>query len=47
MLLVDLKGHAALVSSAFFSPDGKRIITASFDSTAKIWDAQSGKLLLM
>ena len=29
-----------------FSPDGQRIATASFDSTACLWDANSGKLLL-
>ena len=29
--------------SAAFSPDGKRIVTASWDKTARIWDAATGK----
>ena len=29
--------------SAAFSPDGKRIVTASQDKTARVWDAESGK----
>jgi hypothetical protein len=28
-----------------FSPDGARILTASADKTAKLWDATSGKLI--
>lgn len=40
-----LNGHTATVWSAVFSPDGKKIITRSFDKTARIWDAQSGKEL--
>ena len=31
------------MSSAAFSPDGKRIVTASFDKTARLWDAETGK----
>ena len=26
-----------------FSPDGKRLATASWDNTARIWDAATGK----
>ena len=29
--------------SAAFSPDGKRIVTASVDKTARLWDAETGK----
>jgi WD40 repeat protein len=36
-------GHADAVRSAAFSPDGKRIVTASWDKTARVWDAKSGK----
>ena len=28
-----------------FSPDGTRILTASWDNTARLWDGDSGKLL--
>jgi WD40 repeat protein len=38
-------GHTDWVSSAQFSNDGKCIITASKDNTAKVWDAVKGKLL--
>ena len=38
--LLTLKGHTDAVTSASFSPDGSRIVTASEDGTAKVWDAQ-------
>jgi hypothetical protein len=34
-----LKGHAGPVRSAAFSPDGQRVVTASSDHTARLWDA--------
>ena len=37
--------HAIVVNSAQFSPDSKRIVTASYDSTARVWDAQTGQPL--
>jgi WD40 repeat protein len=36
-------GHERSVNSAAFSPDGSRIVTASEDKTARIWDAASSK----
>ena len=40
-----LEGHSASVNFAAFSPDGKRIVTASGDTTARVWDAAGGKSL--
>jgi len=40
-----LVGHTGAVNSAVFSADGKKIVTASEDNTARIWDAQSGQEL--
>jgi WD40 repeat protein len=37
--------HQDAVFQAAFSPDGARILTASRDKTAKLWDAASGKLI--
>ena len=35
--------HEDGVNSAQFSPDGKYIVTASYDNTARVWDAKTGE----
>jgi WD40 repeat protein len=34
----DLIGHRGGVYSVAFSPDGKRVVTGSWDNTARVWD---------
>src|SRR5262249_44767049 len=38
-----LRGHGDQVNSVAFSPDGKRLVTASWDGTARLWDVTSGR----
>lgn len=40
-----LEGHRAFVRAAAFSRDGKRIVTASSDQSARVWDAENGSLI--
>ena len=39
---VTLRGHTDDLYSAAFSPDGKLILTASADGTARLWDTATG-----
>ena len=39
------QGHTSPVTSGVFSPDGRRVLTASGDNTARLWEAESSKLL--
>ncbi|MGK7875984.1 MAG: hypothetical protein AB4426_22610 [Xenococcaceae cyanobacterium] len=42
-----LQGHQDWVNSAQFSPDGQRLVTASFDQTARLWDAEGKELAVL
>lgn len=41
-----LTGHTGEINSVVFSPDSKRILTSSNDTTAKLWDAEKGQEIL-
>jgi WD40 repeat protein len=42
-VITELRGHEGQVESIAFSPDGRHVVTASLDSTARIWDAAVGR----
>jgi len=44
--LASLEGHRDLIVSLRSSLDGSRLVTASWDGTAIVWDASSGESLL-
>lgn len=39
---VVLQGHQDAVQSASYAADGTRIVTCSFDNTARVWNASTG-----
>jgi dipeptidyl aminopeptidase/acylaminoacyl peptidase len=44
--ILTLTAHTDAVQSVAFSPDGKRLVSGSQDKTLKLWDAQTGQLIL-
>src|SRR5262249_1414397 len=37
------EGHASAITGVAFAPDGKKLVTASYDQTLILWDAATGK----
>jgi WD40 repeat protein len=37
-----LRGHTRCVESVSYSPDGRQIVSGSWDNAIRVWDAQSG-----
>ena len=42
-----LTGHSDWVRSVAYSPDGKHVVSGSDDRTVKVWDAQTGKEVIV
>jgi len=42
---VTLNGHVGEIVSLNFNSDGDKIVTGSFDKTARIWDTKTGKCI--
>lgn len=40
------RGHLTSVTALDLSPDGRRLATASWDGTARVWDLESGRSLV-
>lgn len=42
-----LRGHTDMVYYSAWSPDGSRLLTASYDGTTRVWNAESGAMSVL
>ncbi|KAJ3725084.1 quinon protein alcohol dehydrogenase-like superfamily, partial [Lentinula guzmanii] len=42
---VILRGHTSHIAEVAFSPDGRRIVSGSYDSSTRIWNADTGEAI--
>src|ERR1700709_2039630 len=45
-MMTVLQGHNGAVSSVAYSPNGKQIVSGSEDNTIRIWEADTGNLVV-
>ena len=38
-----LEGHTKQLHGAVFTPDGRRILSGSYDQTVRLWDVEGGQ----
>ncbi|GAK56105.1 WD-40 repeat protein [Candidatus Vecturithrix granuli] len=44
ILVIDPHGHSSQISALLFTPDGKTLISTSWDKTIRLWDVETGDL---
>ncbi|KAF7974593.1 hypothetical protein HWV62_11870 [Athelia sp. TMB] len=40
-----MEGHSDSVTAVAYSPDGRQIVSSSYDGTARVWDAETGEIV--